>query len=492
MFNISRMAVSYLSISAALLLGIGSLAPVHAQPYEVWLSDQANSAGVSAAADTGTHGGFIRIYDKKDIVSGKLANSPLVIDVAEWPNATGANAARLHGMLPSPNHNYMNVNFVGSGHLAIVDGRTRAPVALFRSTGTTTGRQNHMSFWSPDGKYLLVANQFGKLLERVNISWDESGDNIVTAVWDAPATLDLAGGAGRITAQPVADSVNYPIASVSGIVADGQPATTPNGLPKEAAGIRPNNTNICPIAVSNNRHVFVTLGGGGMFVVDYTTTPMAIVAEYDVNVFPAAGCGGIEAGGYVHLNQGTSGPDQSMFSVIRMPLDYPAAPSFNLPNDPPPVARYDDPDNFLVIPGNNRDAHGMTVSKHGRYLHQFDRVRDNVEVFDVAGFPDIVNSFDLKSSGVCGTTLGAPTSNKPTPDLLDIAPEGNRIYVALRGPFPLTVAHAAQGSCPGLGIIQVSEGGKQGELIGVLPTFHANHAADKNISDPHAAAVRRK
>jgi hypothetical protein len=175
-----------------------------------------------------------------------------------------------------------------------------------------------------------------------------------------------------------------------------------------------------------------------------------------------------------------------------MPLDYPAAPSFNLPNDPPPVARYDDPDNFMTIHGNNRDAHGMTVSKHGRYLHQFDRVRDNVEVFDVAGFPEIVNNFDLKDSGVCGTTLGATTSNKPTPDLLDIAPEGNRMYVALRGPFPLTVAHAAQGSCPGLGIIEVTDGGKQGELIGVLPTFHANHAADMNISDPHAAVVRRK
>jgi hypothetical protein len=88
--------------------------------------------------------------------------------------------------------------------------------------------------------------------------------------------------------------------------------------------------------------------------------------------------------------------------------------------------------------------------------------------------------------------FGATTRNKPTPDLLDIAPEGNRIYVVLRGPFPLTVAHAAQGSRPGLGIIQVSEGGKQGELIGVLPTFHANHAADKNTSDPHAATVRRK
>lgn len=29
--------------------------------YEVWLSDQINSKGISAAADTDTHGGFLRI-----------------------------------------------------------------------------------------------------------------------------------------------------------------------------------------------------------------------------------------------------------------------------------------------------------------------------------------------------------------------------------------------------------------------------------------------
>lgn len=48
-------------------------------------------------------------------------------------------------MLPSPNHNYINVDFVTSGHLGIVDARTKTAVALFRTTGTSTGRQNHMS-----------------------------------------------------------------------------------------------------------------------------------------------------------------------------------------------------------------------------------------------------------------------------------------------------------------------------------------------------------
>ena len=476
-----------------------------AKGYEVWVSDQTNSAGISAMNDTGTHGGFIRLYDGDCLESKKTecpAGGSTVIDVADWASNIGT-PTRLHGMLPSPNHNYMNVNFVSSGHLAIVDARTRDVVALFRSTGTDTGRQNHMSFWSPDGKYLLVSNQNGKLLERVNISWDENGENIVAAVWDKTATLDLAGDlSSRLVAgqEAIADTANYPLGSVSGGYA-AQSASTPNGLPKQDAATRPNNTNICPIVGSEGK-AYVTLGGGGMFVVDYRTTPMAIVAEYDrVNVH-AAGCGGIESGGEVYMNTGTPGPDISEFTVYRFPLEYPDAPGFNAPNTPAPEIVFADPDNGMLIHGNNRDAHGMTVTRNGKYLHQFDRVRNNVEVFrtkhltretywlTTADGEDPAQG--APAGNACGTTLGATTSNDPTPDLLDIDPKGKRIYVALRGPFPLSVTHAAVGSCPGLGIVELQKDGRSGILTKVLPTFHSNFAGDRNISDPHGAIVRLK
>jgi hypothetical protein len=35
--------------------------------YEVWLSDQANTRGISAATPLGSHGGQIRIYDSADL-----------------------------------------------------------------------------------------------------------------------------------------------------------------------------------------------------------------------------------------------------------------------------------------------------------------------------------------------------------------------------------------------------------------------------------------
>lgn len=78
-------------------------------------------------------------------------------------------------------------------------------------------------------------------------------------------------------------------------------------------------------------------------------------------------------------------------------------------------------------------------------------------------------------------------------DLAVVGPNaGKRIYVAPRGPFPTTVAHAADGSCPGQGIVTLSPKGERGDLTQVLPTSIANFNATKNISDPHAAIIRLK
>jgi len=54
------------------------------------------------------------------------------------------------------------------------------------------------------------------------------------------------------------------------------------------------------------------------------------------------------------------------------------------------------------------------------------------------------------------------------------------------------VTHAAVGSCPGLGIVELQQDGRRGILTHVLPTFHANFAGTRNLSDPHGAVVRLK
>jgi hypothetical protein len=43
---------------------------------------------------------------------------------------------------------------------------------------------------------------------------------------------------------------------------------------------------------ASSRYAFVTLRGGGLFVVDARATPMAIVGEYDQHTVRGNGCGG--------------------------------------------------------------------------------------------------------------------------------------------------------------------------------------------------------
>jgi hypothetical protein len=155
--------VARVGISAAVAVGLAWTASALAASgaaYEVWVSDQANTQGLSASAPNGTHGGTVRIYDGADLNHDPVIDDPVVLDVTAdlFPTAqlsTGAHVSRIHGILPSPDHTYMALNFVASGHLGLVHGAARRPVCLFRTTGTT-GRQNHMTFWATDGSHLLV------------------------------------------------------------------------------------------------------------------------------------------------------------------------------------------------------------------------------------------------------------------------------------------------------------------------------------------------
>ena len=489
--------------------------------YEVWLSDQTNSQGLTTAVPLGTHGGFIRVYDGADLEQNPPVNNPLNLDVTTiFPGAlasTGGNLSRIHGILPSSDHKHMAASFVVSGHLGIIDGASKTGVCLFRSTGygSPVVRQNHMSFWSPDGSKLILANQNGKAMERVDVVRNTNG--VLTGYnFNAAATLDLVGGRTP-TAAPVAVDMNPSdgiSCTLSGTVASGQPTTTPSGASKEGTG-RTNNSVICPIAASNSVHSYATLAGGGMFVIDMTTTPMAIVAEYTTSTIRNAGCGGIEASGYMHINSGTSAaaPTESEFTMYRFDIgDFPVAPGFNASNTPAPVAVFADPDNGKNCATDpscattaNRDSHGMVlvrnvISGAPRYIHQFDRIRNNVEVFKMSPPWSTFRhegSYTLTGSGTCGTTPGSPVFDDPTPDLLDLsvadAPDGGRIYVGNRGPVPLTVSHAATGSCPGLAVVTMDPNRKGGALTNVLPTTHMSlETTPRNISDPHAAIVRVK
>ena len=540
------------TIVGMIALCVLSASHVLAVEWEVWLSDQSNSADISVANPTGTFGSRILVYEGRAIMKAQPGTygenhpsfGPVVIEAVDvFPNAFsafGVNVERLHGMLPHPSHRFMNANFFGPGVglVGIIDAEGQCTLtaegdkicgpirgtkseavklakALFRTTGPEGSLpSNHMSTWSTDGTKLIIANLGAKLLERID--YDQETD---TFTFNKAATLDLVGGRDLTVIEAQADPT-LPAGRVSGEYANFQTLYTPSGALKQGPG-RPNNVAICAVRSSNSQHIYVTLGGGGLFVVDMTTEPMSIVAEYTDDVISVAGCGGIEGGGFMHLNSGVSasdsGADDSTFILYRLPLDYPdgAAP-YTVPNEPPVVKFFEEKKMDITSEAElagRRDAHGMDISLTHRYLYQFDRIQNNAEVFDIDKIINDPNAtlseqleahtatIDLTGSGLC---IGDPApfvnhdgegyefSDDPAPDFLDMSPDDRMLIVAFRGPHPVSVKHASLGSCPGFGAITLEGDGSIGTLTHVFRTFLPDVTGTKNLSDIHAAVVRIK
>lgn len=403
--------------------------------------------------------------------------------------------------------------------MGIIDTQTKEAVALFRvteytygSTATTT-RSVHMSFWNADGTAILVANLHGKAIERINITRDSS-DTITNAVFDRSASLGLG------QSQSVATSATYFTGAnafgnnlVGGLVGAYSNADlgdlTPNGVCKEngcssgsngAAGGRGNNLPICPIPSSQGL-VYATLAGGGLLILDSTTTPMQIKGEYGNNKVYGAGCGGVETAGKMYTNAGVSasaaGETQSMFGVWQFDDSNYLGATVNAENTPDPVLVYEDASTNTLTGGNmngasatdmtgqlpgtttRRDSHGAAATTNSKFLHVVDRIQNVMEVFDTTTFARSTYSLTTQSGAVGDANMGGCFSrsvtdggalplNDPAPDLFERTPDGKYMMIALRGPAPVSVPHSAQGSCPGVGIVELSEDGKTGALVDVL------------------------
>ncbi len=539
-------------------------------PYEVWGADQSNS--VAGQAAPGTYGSYLWIWDSRDIdrqlaggrpakpigCNGRRSRGPCdLLEVfpgrlAEF-DANGATGARLrdrpafgrlHGMLPDPQNRYLNVNIFapGGGYVGIIDGETKGAVALFRVTGTSSGRSLHMSFWNSDGTALLLANLNGKVLERIDIVRDGRG-RIRRARFNQSASLGVGKAMSVVETARAYRGRNAQGQRMVGQVVGAYSAAafddlTPNGRCKEngcdgedgSNGGRPNNVIICPI-VSTSDKAYVTMGGGGLLIADTRATPMAIVGEYGQQDINAAGCGGVQVGPKMWLNAGVSasaaGATWSTFTVYT--IDDAAFGSIPKPeNTPRPRLIYRDPTNTATggnvagpaandsgqIPGTTtrRDAHGAAPTVTGRYVHNVDRIQNNVEVFDTRSGRR--TTYDLISRNGQGSGLGPCAAasvvddvmlpgNDPAPDLIEEGPNGRYMFVALRGPIPVSVTHSAQGSCPGVGVIEILDEGRSGRLAGVLRTTNTVDTAVGSApgghvytgtehSDMHGASVRVK
>ncbi len=412
-----------------------------ADDYEVWLADQSDTKGKA-------FGGTLHIFAGSDLAGAQPGSVPpeprnridLSTETASLClSATGANPVRPHMLLFNKEHTHAILSFVASGHVVIFDAASRKPLGCLRSSRSATGQQAHAAFPAPDGSFIVVANQNGKRLERIDVNFRTN-----SFTHNEAATLDLAG------------------------------CTTPNGAPCQSADLRPDNAPICPIVDGASRYVFVTLRGGGLFVVDGRVTPMRIVAEYDKATVNGNGCGGVEVAGNMYLNSGGRPGNLAHlnmygFDVYRFPLaGYATTNPINAPA----------PTRIFSVQG-EADSHGM-VARGSEFIWVMDRHANVAEIISVASGAR-VNTVSLKG----------PLSDDPAPDLVDIAPTGNRLFVALRGPTPLSGdPHIATGKTPGLGIIDLSDGGRTGVLKTIVRVTNVDDNGVER-ADAHAVRVRR-
>jgi len=410
--------------------------------YEVWIIDQSDTRGLD-------HGGTLYIFAGKDLAGGRVPSpgSAVTVDLGGAAAAlcrerTGANPVRPHMVLFNAEHTHAVVAFVASGHVLVLDAKTHAPLECIRTTQSPTGRQAHAAFPAPDGSYILVANQNGKRLERIDSDFAAN-----RFVHNTEATLDLA------------------------------TCETPSGKPCQAAGLRPDNAPICPVLSTAGDLAFVTLRGGGMLVVDPRPAPMRIVAEYDMDAVHGNGCGGMQVRGRMYVNSGgRPGPMEHLhvygFDVYRFTLDDFRRGGPHEPNTPVATTVYE-------VDGQH-DSHGMVLTgSRGKYLWAFDRHADTVEVLTTTD-----------DAHVGTIALNGPLTDNAAPDLSDVSPSGDLVFVALRGPTPLSGdPHNARGATPGLGILRVSDRGRGGELIGVVRLTNVG-ADGVERADPHGLRMR--
>ncbi|HSK27984.1 MAG TPA: hypothetical protein VK894_13820 [Jiangellales bacterium] len=414
--------------------------------HEVWVVDQSDTRFDGDAATYGfaSYGGRIHVYDGADLRTRSAAATAQVVELGDATAqlcraSTSANPVRPHMIYFNAAETHAVLAFVASGHTVIFDARSKAPLACFRSEPSPTGRQAHASVPTPDGRYILVANQNGKKLERIRTDYATGA-----FVQEPAATLDLTSG------------------------------LTPNGVPVQTPGdplVRPDNAPICPFVPSTGYPAFVSLRGGGLLAVDPYSTPIRIVAEYPATEVARDGCGFTEAKGWVYGNGGSNPGNLAGWFVYRLPVGKPGTYAAENPPSTPAVQ--------LVERDTRgpRDAHGVTTVRD-KYVWAFDRAAHVLQVYRAD-----------TAAPVATVNLRSPWSQAPAPDIVAQAPDRSAVYAAMRGPNPLSGTHAATGDTPGVLVLEVRQDGRTGAVRG--------HAAVSNVvagverADPHGLAVRR-
>ncbi|MFZ5863063.1 MAG: YncE family protein [Nitrospirota bacterium] len=217
----------------------------------------------------------------------------------------------------------------------------------------------------------------------------------------------------------------------------------------------PDRAPICLMFTADSSKAYVTLRGGGIAVVVFPAdqaAPAKVTKAFGKvrDGIEANGCGTLRSadGTRMYANSGSeSGGKFYVFDASKDALI-----------------------GSTALTETGRDAHGVALA--GRHVWVANRSDDNVAVLSAEG--KVVGKID----GV-----------GDAPDLLDVSPGGDRMFVTLRGPKPATGTHDMAGKTPGVSVLSVQDGGKSAKREFIIPI---GDQSAESPNDPHGIAVRKK
>jgi hypothetical protein len=386
------------------------------QAYEVWLTDQSDTAEKS--------GGYLYVFDGAQLASNGGQFQPThTIDLSGEINAfckkeTGKAVRRPHMVFFTKDQRYAVISFL-TGQVLFMDAASKAPIGCI-----SVGKNVHAAWPTPDQKMAIAANIKEKTFVRI---WTDYSSK-------------------KFAFDQQQDVIN---------------------LKALQTGERSDNAPICPITESTSTYAFVTLRGGGLLVVNVKETPMKVVASLTDRQIHPGGCGGTQVGDTMYVNSGGGWP------VAPLAYDVYAINMSELPGSV--SAKLISTRDTMFA-----DSHGMVGV--GQYLWVVDRAGNNLEIID-----------SVTNLSVGLIKLAGAHSQDPAPDLIGVSPDNSYVFTNMRGVHPLTGnnkgVNNAKGSTPGIMVIKVTHGGRNGEVIGIAKV--SNMKNGKETADPHGIAVRQ-
>jgi hypothetical protein len=386
------------------------------QAYEVWLTDQSDTAEKS--------GGYLYVFDGAQLASNGGQFQPThTIDLSGEINAfckkeTGKAVRRPHMVFFTTDQRYAVISFL-TGQVLFMDAASKAPIGCI-----SVGKNVHAAWPTPDQKMAIAANIKEKTFVRI---WTDYSSQ-------------------KFVFDQQQDVIH---------------------LKALQTGERSDNAPICPITESTSTYAFVTLRGGGLLVVNVKETPLKVVASLTDRQIHPGGCGGIQVGDTMYVNSGGGWP------VAPLAYDVYAINMSELPESV--SAKLISTRDTMFA-----DSHGMVGV--GQYLWVVDRAGNNLEIID-----------SVTNLSVGLIKLAGAHSQDPAPDLIGVSPDNSYVFTNMRGVHPLTGnnkgVNNAKGSTPGIMVIKVTNGGRNGVVIGIAKV--SNMKNGKETADPHGIAVRQ-